>query len=195
MGYFANQIIAGIITGICYICQTNTDMKFSDLKPFNFSFLNENDTVFEHIVKETNKAFEFYELKGWTVKFDKANRRLGQCAYGPKTISLSTNFVKLNPLSEVYNTIRHELAHAIGHTYFGARHHDNRWRAVAIAIGDDGERCATNVITTGKYKYVCPSCSKEHFHSRLLKRGHACTTCCKAHNNGKYSEKYRLVLA
>ncbi len=70
-------------------------MKFQDLKPFDFSLVvSETDTVFTHIVKETNKAFKFYGLDDWTISFDHAKKRAGCCSYMLRSISLSTCFVK-----------------------------------------------------------------------------------------------------
>jgi len=42
------------------------------------------------------------------------------------------------------STIRHELAHVIAFDVFkGDQGHNSNWRAIAIAIGDSGDRCHT----------------------------------------------------
>lgn len=48
---------------------------------------------------------------GWRLKWDNANRRFGQVQYGPRVLSLSTPLVAANPVVEVVDTIRHEIAH------------------------------------------------------------------------------------
>ncbi|CAM3588079.1 SprT-like domain-containing protein [Nocardioides zeicaulis] len=77
-------------------------------------------------------------LDGWRIELDRAKRRAGVCRHGSRTIGLSAALTELHDEAEVRETILHEIAHALA----GPRHqHDATWRAIAISIGSNGERC------------------------------------------------------
>lgn len=125
----------------------------------------------------------------WSFRFDRASRRFGQCSYRNHTISLSRPLVLLNDTSKVESTIRHEIAHAI----VGPSHgHDDVWRRMAIACGDNGERCyGAEVLTpTAQYVATCPKCGKEYTRHRLPKRGRlsSCIRC----SNGYFNPSFLL---
>lgn len=78
---------------------------------------------------------------GWRFRFDRATRRLGQCDYTRRTISLSRAITLASNEDEVRQTLLHEVAHAlVGH----ATGHGAAWKRMARSIGYTGERCATN---------------------------------------------------
>lgn len=94
-------------------------------------------------------------LAGWTFVWDSAIRRLGQCDFKRRRISLSIQPAELRPISEVRNTILHEIAHALVGEYHG---HDSTWRAMAIRIGCDGRRCSASSFTVPrKWTALCPT--------------------------------------
>ena len=108
-------------------------------------------------------------LVDYTFQFDSAERRFGYCSNSRKVISLSTILVKLNPEEQVKQTILHEIAHALtpGH------HHDEVWRAVAIKLGDTGERCyrSSEVVTPEpKHVYACTNCGYKYERLKRIKR-------------------------
>lgn len=124
--------------------------------------------------------------KGWQFEFDSAKRRFGLCNHGTKTISLSSHLVKLNDENRVRNTILHEIAHAlVGHKH----HHNAVWKAKAIEIGCDGERCYSDEVNKPESKYilVCPNGHTFRRHKEL-KRTVSCSKC-----SSKYDEQYKLV--
>lgn len=143
--------------------------------------------------------FAQYNLTGWTFKgYDNAKTRAGWCLGGKhKVIGLSKHFVLNNTAEEIKNTIVHEIAHAIDNEIRGKSNHDDHWRSIALALGDDGHRCydSTKVaMPVGKYLYVCPeeSCKREvRYHKR--KSNTACGVCCKKYNRGRYHEGFKLV--
>lgn len=124
--------------------------------------------------------------RGWRFEFNFAKRRLGVCKFMSKEIGLSKPYTELNEEKRIRNTILHEIAHAlVGHSHG----HDAVWRAKAIEIGCDGERCCTaedvqrpvgNYIATCKnghvrYKFKrptrqlsCGSCSRTFDPTNLL---------------------------
>lgn len=80
-------------------------------------------------------------LGDWTVKFDRAKTRAGQCHAGKREISLSAPLLKVRSREESMNTITHEIAHAI----VGPRHgHDRVWQRKHRELGGDGKRCFTD---------------------------------------------------
>lgn len=70
--------------------------------------------------------------KGWFFKWHNSDRAFGTCSYNTKTIYLSMEFVRLNPIDEVKDTILHEIAHAIAGYEAG---HGEEWKKVCIKIG------------------------------------------------------------
>ena len=122
----------------------------------------------------------------WAFKFDNAKRRLGCCHYHNKTITLSRYFTKLNDESIIFDTILHEIAHAI----VGYSHgHDEVWRAKAIEIGCSGKRtCSESIAPKGKYVAICVGCGKKNYIHRKKKRTSSCGNC----SGGKFNPQYML---
>ncbi|ASZ75517.1 hypothetical protein KIW74_gp11 [Mycobacterium phage Kimona] len=86
----------------------------------------------------TTGLIRTHGLTGWTVKYDRAKRRAGQCNHSLRTISLSLHLMRLRTYDETLNTITHEIAHAL----VGPRHgHDAVWRRKHRELGGDGKRC------------------------------------------------------
>ena len=140
---------------------------------------------------------------GYEFKFDTAKERFGCCRYTRKQISLSkplciANLDKID--TEITDTILHELAHAFSVHVYGVkegRGHNYNWKHIAKQIGCNGERCydSSNInMPKSKYSLVCDSCKKETPKHKMTKKSYACGKCCNEHNNGKFSEKYRMRL-
>lgn len=86
-----------------------------------------------------NHELERFGLKerGWTFRFDNAPKRFGCCRWGTKEITLSRHLTEINDHDEVYNTILHEVAHALAGKHAG---HGPEWVRTAKQIGCDGQR-------------------------------------------------------
>jgi len=106
-------------------------------------------------------------LTDYRFQFDSACRRFGYCSWSRKVISLSKVLVQLNGEEQVRQTIVHEIAHALtpGH------HHDEVWKAVAIKLGDTGEKCYRNsevIRPEPKHIYACSNCGLEFRRSKRI---------------------------
>lgn len=142
--------------------------------------------------------------KGWTLRFDNAKRRAGLCRESKlkgNYISLSKVVLPLQTDDAVKDTILHEIAHAL----VGNKHgHNWVWQRKAKEIGCDGQRCYNSsafveggkeaLIAQAKYTMTCPECGYIIAAHRKPKINKACGKCCNAHNNGKYCEKYKLIV-
>lgn len=140
------------------------------------------------------ELYKQYGISDWRFGYDSAKRRAGACHGSRKLITLSSFFATHNSAEEIQGTIVHEIAHALAPA---SEHHGPIWRAIAIAMGDSGDRCYDNkkvIMPKGRFVYECPGCKKEvHRHKRIGSSGTACGTCCRTHNGGRYDAKYKLV--
>lgn len=79
---------------------------------------------------------------------------------GRACIKLNYRLLSVN-FSEIQSTYRHELAHVVANFKYNANcHHDARWRAMAVALGDDGGRCHTMDVSAfrkpqARYAWKC----------------------------------------
>lgn len=136
-----------------------------------------------------NELMQKHGIKqhGWIFRFDNARRRFGSCRYRSRTITMSKYLTELNDEHKVKDTILHEIAHALtpGHK------HDWVWRAKAIEIGCNGERCYNSkTVATPESKYIaiCKGCNHTHKKHRRPTRSSSCGNC----SGGRYNENYKL---
>jgi len=122
--------------------------------------------------------------------------------------SYHLNLVELNPrlkeigADEVHRTLWHEVAHLVAHERNRRRRiapHGKEWQQACADLGIPGESTTHHLpLPTRKISrrlvYVCPSCKSEIHRVRKMKRTSACYTCCKAYNNGRYDDRFRLNL-
>jgi len=136
------------------------------------------ETLANELMKQHNLI-----ASGWRFSFDNAKRRFGACNYDLKKITLSHHLVKLNDESQVRNTILHEIAHAL----VGFKHgHNAVWRAKAIEIGCDGNRCYSSEVTKPEPRYigVCPNGHTHRRHKKPnLMQFESCGMCCNTFNS------------
>ena len=137
------------------------------------------------------KLMQQNELDGWKLRFDERKTSLGRCNEYSKTIYLSLPYVELNKESVIKDVVLHEIAHALAGC---DNHHNIIWRTFARKIGAKPERCAgqNTIRPESKFKLVCNNCKWERPAHRRTKKKRACPKCCNEHNNGYYSEEYRL---
>lgn len=139
-------------------------------------------------------------LHAWTLKFDKAKTRCGQCSHTTWTISLSRHFVRLNDRELVEDTVRHEIAHAL----VGPGHgHDAAWKKMARAVGAKPQRCKSEAdgLQRSEHRYVavCDGCGKEvagrHRLSKAWKRGGYHPPCGAANGTIRWHDRHTQEVA
>ena len=109
--------------------------------------------------------------QSWTVKYDRARARAGQCRHRAKILSFSRHLIVRGSPVDMRNTLLHEIAHALA----GPRHgHDRTWRDIALRIGCDGKRC--HDIERAPAKWIL-GCSAGCWHAARFKRSHVNATC------------------
>jgi predicted SprT family Zn-dependent metalloprotease len=132
--------------------------------------------------------------RGWTFRWDHARKRFGSCSFARRQITMSVHLARLNEPDPCHDTILHEIAHALAGREAG---HGPVWRAACRRVGARPERCyeAEEVVQPpSKYVRHCPSCQRTSPLYRRSRKRYACGHCCKKHNGGRYSAKYRLVV-
>ena len=147
------------------------------LKIKNFFHLNKDDLA---IKNEQLKDFESFReflnlarsemdkngLVDWKLDLDHAKVRAGACFFREKKISFSRNFVKNSNESEIYDTILHEIAHAL----VGPKHgHNIVWKKMAKKLGCSARRCHTLEFSDYKWVRYCENfCWEQKTHRRKL---------------------------
>jgi hypothetical protein len=72
-------------------------------------------------------------LREWRMVIDtRARERLGQCRYREKEIGISAWHVEYGEWSDVCDTLRHEVAHALAPVNAG---HNWQWKQVCLVVG------------------------------------------------------------
>jgi|SRR5579864_727360 len=122
----------------------------------------------EFLATELMRQHGLWEQR-WSFKFDRSVRRLGNCNYGKKIISLGQHATLVNDEATVRNTILHEIAHALCGYDAG---HGPIWRAKAVEIGCDGQRLG-NIAKKAPHKYqmYCMDCNHTWMYYRRPKLG------------------------
>ncbi|KKM82810.1 hypothetical protein LCGC14_1315620 [marine sediment metagenome] len=135
-----------------------------------------------------------HNIFDWNIEIDRAKKRLGCCHWKTKKITLSKEFTELNNEAIILNTIKHEVAHIIAGYTAG---HGQYWKVICKIVGCNDSRFVDSSIINrpkGKRIYICPICKETYTYNRILKRNYSCITCSTKNNNGKYTEKYKLIL-
>lgn len=127
------------------------------------------------IVETTYALLHEHGLYDWKVRFSTATTRFGSCSYRTRTIRLSEVFAAQRSWKETYDTILHEVAHAIAGPY---AKHGPEWKRVARELGLSNPTAATRseVKIEQAWKGVCSN-GHEHFMSRAPQRVRSCSHC------------------
>jgi SprT protein len=135
----------------------------------------------------------------------KWNSRLRSCAgraiFREKLVSLNPR-LREHTAAEIDRTLRHELAHLLAQYRAGRRRvlpHGPEWRVACHDLGIGDEKRCHNLPFPVKprarhFIYKCPSCSLNFPRVRAIRRVVACLACCRKHNRGKFTPKFRLQL-
>ncbi len=102
---------------------------------------------------------------------------------------------------EISQTFLHELAHVVAYSRHADRRiqpHGPEWKQACADLGIPGEeRC--HDLNLGRttmrknFAYICPACEEVIYRVKRMKRMVACYKCCKAHSNGKYDPRFKLI--
>lgn len=116
--------------------------------------------------------------QGWFYSWDRSKARNGLCNYTDKIISMSKYLAPVRTYDQNKNTILHEIAHVL----VGAGHgHDAVWKAKAIEIGSDGERCGKIDAEAERpeHRWVgkCSVCDVQVGYHRAPNRVRTCPKC------------------
>jgi predicted SprT family Zn-dependent metalloprotease len=116
-------------------------------------------------------------LTDWSFVFNRSKRQMGCCRFGPKVIELSRHFVERNTQDLIYDTLLHEIAHAL----VGPGHgHDAVWKAMCLRVGAKPERLSNEPdMPQGRWQAICGSCGMRHHKHRRPKhkKGWFCCRC------------------
>ena len=134
----------------------------------------------KELVEIAGREMRNHRLHGWTFALAKTKSRLGVCKYRTKRIEISEFHVVNNPPAVVFDTLLHEIAHAIAGP---AAQHGPKWKAIAARLGATPRACDSSdetVVTPGDWQATCAACSKTfHRYRRPLNlAGYRCR--CKA---------------
>ena len=109
--------------------------KVFNLSKNNSSIKNKQPKDFEYFREFLDLARSEMDKNGlfdWKLDLDHAKVRAGACFFREKKISFSRNFVKNSNESEIYDTILHEIAHAL----VGPKHgHNIVWKKWLKSLG------------------------------------------------------------
>jgi predicted SprT family Zn-dependent metalloprotease len=102
----------------------------------------------------------------WRFEFSNRRRQLGTCFHRQRKIVFSNHFDHIER-SEIEDTIRHEIAHAL----VGPGHgHDQVWKRMCLQVGANPMRLApAHIKSSAKHNYVikCVVCNAEWYRYRL----------------------------
>lgn len=125
--------------------------------------------------------------KGWSFGFNHRTRSVGVCHYRTKRIELSLHHAEQSDLTEIIDTIKHEIAHAVLPPGEG---HGSLWKAACLMIGARPERCYQGPeIDMSRWVGTCPSCG--HMFKRVSKpkRQFSCHKC-----DDKFNRDFLIIL-
>lgn len=98
---------------------------------------------------------------GWSFRFDTARKRFGCCKRssdgGVREISLSRALTLSNDATEVEETLRHEIAHALAPMHAS---HGPRWREACKLTGARPQSCYGSEVkpARGMWRFTCDGC-------------------------------------
>ena len=116
---------------------------------------------------------EKYGLTDWHFNWDNAKRRGGRCEYMYRRITMSRHLVPMWTEEQVYNTLIHEIAHALVGPGFG---HGPVWARKMRELGAVPDRCHNNAVVEPHLHAVCQThgvVAKRHRRTR----GALCLRC------------------
>ena len=126
-------------------------------------------------------------LAGWTVRWDRARRRLGLCTWKTngrlvRTVSLSRPLAEALGWAVMEDVARHEIAHALDFETRGRSGHDAVWKALAVRCGADPAATYRGRLPddgTSRLVAACPACGFTRPFHRTPARAYLCPDCAR----------------
>lgn len=115
---------------------------------------------------------------GWTWKWDRATRRMGQCSYGDRRLSFSRALFSRNNEARCRDTVLHEIAHALVGPGYG---HGPVFMAKCREIGAEARASYSEATTTtvpAKYIGTC-GCGPVHKRMKRTKAMNSNRVCAR----------------
>jgi predicted SprT family Zn-dependent metalloprotease len=128
------------------------------------------------IQKLARELLDRHGLGDWSFAFNRRRRSLGYCWYDRRRIELSIYLVERNEAVEIFDTLLHEIAHAL----VGPGHgHGPVWKRKCLEIGARPVRCGQANMPAGRWQAQCGTCGKGFHRYRKPKRmkGWFCGGC------------------
>ena len=143
------------IKSLFHINQGNLSKKYKPPKDLE---------IFREFINLARSEMDKNGLLDWKLDLDHAKVRAGACFFREKKISFSRDFIKNSNKSEIYDTILHEIAHAL----VGPKHgHDIVWKNMAKKLGCSAKRCHTLEFSDYKWIRYCENnCWEQKTHRR-----------------------------
>lgn len=117
-------------------------------------------------------------LWDWKFSFNNRSNIYGICYLNRKEIKLSKIYVTQAPETDIVDTIKHEIAHALAFVRYGDTGHGPGWKAQCRQIGARPERCS-QVILKLRYALVCKKCGPVGYLARVPRVN--TIYCCPTH--------------
>ncbi len=136
-----------------------------------------------------------------TVRWNPRMRSTAGMAYpGQSRVTLNPRLIAFGD-EEIDRTLLHEVAHLLAHERAGRQRiapHGPEWRRACADLGLREEtRCHTLPLPRRKverrHRYRCPACGQQLARVRPLRKKAACLACCRAHNGGKFDDRFCLI--
>ncbi len=98
-----------------------------------------------------------FALSGWSFAFDNAKVIFGRCYFYNKKITMSLPLFeanKTNNFIQVWDTLLHEMAHALAFIHDNHHQHGKEWKEWCVKVGAKPQRCYTDAeVTAVTHKY------------------------------------------
>ena len=84
-----------------------------------------------------------FALSGWSFAFDNAKVIFGRCYFYDRKITISLPLFeanKTNNFVQVWDTLLHEMAHALAFIHDNHAHHGKEWKEWCVRVGAKPQR-------------------------------------------------------
>lgn len=133
--------------------------------------------------QELRILMDKHGLLDWDIALNNRKRGLGLASGKKHRIELSRYMLRFAQDETIYDTMLHEIAHAIDYKERGQFRHDWHWKRIALRIGARPDRLADdniyheNIKQMSRYSLVCDKCGRVSPMHRKIKRSYRCGRC------------------